>query len=210
MGSLTDMFLRNRGRPGNRIETLQEKAARSVIHQLDEGQVVNIQLSDMIDTARARSWARESIDGNYARKAEKAYDQYWRTLKNVSGELEDGLPEAFETDVQHMHHLTDPETFRMFTKVKPEVERPPSLFQNYKTQEMEEFKEDGRYTDNIFRKFVEDRIGVSVHGITRHHAIARVSKELRISHTAALALLADLVKQFEGIYDIPALLSSAD
>lgn len=207
MGTLTDTFLRNRGRAGDRMETLQEKAARSVVQHLADGQELEHPLPGMLDRARARSWARESVNSQYAEQAEDAANQYWRTTARLGRKIRRGPAEEVQNEVEHMRYLTDPETLRVFRGVKPFVEHPDRLFEDYRTRQEREFEEDGRSTDLSFRKWERDRLGVGVRGTTRNERIVGVMQHFGVSRTAAIAILADLVEEFERIYDRPALLT---
>lgn len=207
MASMSNMFLRNRGRPLNRIGTLQEKAAERLVNQLADGASVGHAEGQMIDMARSKTWARESRLINMYDNSDIDESQYMMIVKQLAAKIARGDGD-FKQQVEHMHNLTDPHTYHTYmTENGFPSHYPNEKFTNYETIREREFRLHGRRVDRRFARFVHQVLDTSYSGSRRRILISEVQDKFRISRTAAIAILADLVDKFEARFNRPALLN---
>lgn len=210
MYSLTNTFLRNKGRPDDPIETLREQAARAYVNQLPDKSSINAAVADMIDSARARAWAREAVALRKAQNLEWSNGKYMRAVadmgKNITS-LNGNRLEPDESPRHNLRHLLDPETARTFLETRND-EYPLMEWTEYETVGEQEFRHHGKRLSVSFMRYAKDRLAIPrALQNSRNAWIVGVGDFLGVNDTAAVAILADLVQEFEEKYNEAALLN---
>lgn len=201
-----NVFLRERGKANNRVESLQEKAARQLVTGLPEGASMGYANGQMIDRARAKSWARESVQSRMIIENLTAAENYYWNLTDLTRDLQQNGWSNAEL-MKKLHYLSHPVTHQVFMQVKRSHQEREQPFTDYETMREREFRQNGTQLDRRFVRYV-DKVLNYPYSIqpTREDIIRRIARHLGVSETAATAILADLVDTFESTYDIPALL----
>lgn len=206
MSGMSDMFLRERGKPLNRLETLQEKAAKHIIEQVPNGATMGPVAGRMINEARSKAWGRQSRQSALAWESESTDWTYVKAVVKLARRIVGGEGD-FKDQVERMHHLTDPHTYKAWMTGEGFPEHPEQTFDDYETAKEREFRLEGTAVHRDFSTFLRQALGTPYQGSSRSRHIAEVQHKYSVSKTAAISILADLVDKFEKSQNRPALLS---